>query len=164
MVPRKYLLIVSICGMLVSIDQLTKFLVTTRLRPNDSIPVFEQFLRITYVQNFGMAFGLFNNVDPNTRALILLIFPLLILIGILFLFAKIKESQTISIYGYCLVVGGALGNILDRIRAGYVVDFLDFHFHHRWHFPAFNIADSSVTFGLALLCIHLIFEREARGE
>jgi signal peptidase II len=150
--------------MLVSIDQLTKFLVTTSLRPNDSIPIFEAFLRITYVQNSGMAFGLFANVDPNTRVLILLLFPSLILAGMLFLFAKIKESQIISIYAYCFIVGGALGNILDRVRAGHVVDFLDFHFHHRWHFPAFNIADCAVSFGIFLLCLHLIFEREARGE
>lgn len=164
MVPRKYLLIVSISGMLVSIDQLTKFLVTTRLRPNDSIPIFEQFLRITYIQNFGMTFGLFNGVDSNTRALILLIFPIFILLGIFVLFGKLKESQTISIYGYCLVVGGALGNILDRIRAGYVVDFLDFHYQHRWHFPVFNIADCSVIFGIFLLCLRLVYEREARGD
>lgn len=164
MVPRKYLLIVSICGMLVSLDQLTKFLVTLRLKPNESLPVIENFLRITYLQNSGMAFGLMSNVEPSTRTTLLLFFPILVMLVMSSLFTRLKEHHPLSIYAYCFIIGGGLGNLLDRVRSGFVVDFLDFHYQERWHFPAFNIADCSITFGLALLILHFIFEKEGRGE
>ena len=150
--------------MLVSLDQLTKFLVTLRLRPNESLPIIDNFFRITYIQNSGMAFGLMANVEPSTRTILLLFFPILVMLILFTLFTRLKEIHPLSIYSYCFIIGGGLGNLLDRIRSGFVVDFLDFHYQDRWHFPAFNIADCSISFGLFLLVLHFLFEKEGRGE
>jgi signal peptidase II len=164
MVPQKYLLIVSISGMLVSLDQLTKFLILVRLRVGDSIPVIQDYFHITFVQNSGMAFGILADSSSTTKDLIFLAGPGVILFCIFYLFAKTKKDQMATIYAYCFIVGGAIGNLLDRIRTGYVVDFLDFHYQNRWHFPAFNIADCSISFGVLLLFLGIFMERDSRLE
>jgi signal peptidase II len=164
MVPQKYLLIVSISGMLISLDQLTKFLVLIKLKVGDSIPVIHNYFHVTFNQNSGLAFGILAGSSSTTKDLFFLLGPSIFLCAIFYLFAKLRETQIATIYAYCFIVGGALGNLLDRIRTGYVVDFLDFHFQGKWHFPTFNIADCSISFGIFLLFLGLFLDRESRIE
>ncbi len=86
--------------------------------------------------------------------------PSIILAIILCVFYRHRENQGLSVYALALIVGGALGNIADRIRLGFVVDFMDFHWNNIWHFPAFNVADVAISVGVGLLMSGMLFERE----
>ena len=133
-----------------SLDRITKTLVQKNLLLGDSIEVFP-FFHITYVTNTGIAFGL--GTDFNQFFLILS----LILVGVLFVFLRYWERSAsknlVSIAALSMVIGGAVGNLYDRIAFGNVIDFLDF-FIGSSHWPAFNIADSSVCAGAALLAFY----------
>jgi len=129
--------IIFIVVILVIIDQLTKFLVTKNLVLSKSIPIISNILHLTYIKNTGAAFGIFQNMNS------ILIWVTFIVIGsILFYFDKIADSKLSSVFT-AFILSGAIGNLIDRIRLGYVVDFIDFGF---W--PAFNIADSAITIGV----------------
>jgi signal peptidase II len=161
MVPRKYLVLVAMASMLISFDQLTKFLVTSRIKLGESVAVIDHFFHLTLVYNSGAAFGLFANLPPDIREPIFFLVPGITLVFVLTIFARLKESQQLSIYALAMVVGGALGNLMDRIRLGKVVDFLDFHWRQAYHFPAFNLADSAITLGVFLLFLSVLFKRSA---
>ena len=127
-------------------DQITKYAVYKNMSLGESIPA-EGIIRITYARNTGMAFSLFENFG-----IILLILSLIIAsILIIYLFTIDKPRILIRVFSG-LVVGGALGNILDRIRFGYVNDFIDVGW---W--PVFNIADSSITIAIAIYIFDAIF-------
>jgi len=148
-------------SMLISLDQLTKFLVTSRIRPGESLPVLDHFFHLTLVYNSGAAFGLLSNLSPSIRDPLFFLVPGITLIFVIVVFTRLRENQQLSIYALALVVGGALGNLMDRIRLGRVVDFLDFHWRHTHHFPAFNFADAAITLGVFLLFLSVLFERGA---
>jgi signal peptidase II len=160
MVPRKYLILLSTSGMLVALDQLTKNLVVNRFRLGDSLPIFARFLNITRVHNAGAAFGLLGSLPPNLRDPLFFLVPGLTLTVILAVFSRLRSSQLLSVYALSMIVGGALGNLADRIRLGFVIDFLDFHWQGGWHFPAFNVADTAISVGVALLFLGMLYERE----
>ena len=160
--------------LLVLADQLSKTLVAIYLLPGASIPVLGEFLRITFVQNPGGVFGTrLGNQNFYTLISILAI-------GVtLWFFFKIKAEEVILRFGLCLVLGGAVGNLIDRFRFGQVVDFLDFDFFNinlpprdillfrfpgisldRW--PVFNFADSFILIGMVLIIIHLLFIQDRK--
>jgi signal peptidase II len=91
---------------------------------------------------------------------VLFLLPCLVLALIFFAFARLRDAQLLSVYALSLVIGGAVGNLADRLRLGYVVDFLDFHWRGRAHFPAFNVADMAISAGVGLLFISLIYEKD----
>ena len=122
---------------------------------NQSIPVLgEQFFRLTYIENAGIAWGI-----PFGSRIFLVIFTICAIILLIYFITKIIEGPLLPKISLALILGGALGNLIDRIRTGYVVDFFDFDFPdfimHR--FAVFNIADSAVSVGMTLLIIHIIF-------
>lgn len=121
-------------------DQLSKQFIQAKVSPNEVINVLP-FLNIVYVKNPGSAFGMFKFLG-NTFFIIFTILAISILI---FFFLRDKQNKLI----YSLLIAGALGNLLDRILYGYVVDFIDFYYQS-FHWPAFNIADSSLTIGIIL--------------
>ncbi len=162
MVPQKYLILVAMTGWLISMDQLTKFLVASRFRTGELLVVWENFFQITPVHNTGIAFGLLSGLPDYLRDPLFFIVPGLTLIFILLYFRSLKENQKLSIYAIALIVGGALGNLMDRLRLGYVIDFLDFHYHNRLHFPAFNLADCAITLGVCFWLASLFFEQEGQ--
>lgn len=118
------------------------------------------FLQLTLIKNHGAIFGLFGNLSPNLRDPIFLFVPTFTLLLIIAFYFKLSERLPFAIFSFCLIIGGALGNLLDRLRLGYVVDFLDFHWRQQYHFPAFNIADLSISIGVLLLGWAIFFERE----
>jgi signal peptidase II len=136
---------------ILSLDQLTKFLVRKFLALNQSVPVLSGVFHITLVYNRGAAFGILKNQLP------LFIATSLFAISLIFLNFRRNKSKAGSIYGVSLglILAGALGNLIDRLWLGYVVDFLDFRV---W--PVFNIADSAITIGALLLGYTVLKSKE----
>lgn len=161
MIQRKHLILLSLAGAIISFDQLLKTLVIGRLQPGQSIELISSFFHITLVHNPGAAFGLMANVDPQIREPFFTLVPLITLATILFVYQRLNEKQRMTAYGLSAIVGGAIGNLIDRARIGYVIDFLDFHWREAYHFPAFNIADSAICVGVCLLLISIFFEKQA---
>lgn len=151
-------------GLLVALDQLTKSAVVSRFQLGQSVDVLTGLFNITRVHNAGAAFGLLATLPPDLREPFFFAVPILTLLIILVVFYKLRQNQTMSIYALAMIVGGALGNLADRIRLGFVVDFLDFHWNDRLHFPAFNVADAGITLGVAMLMLAMVSEREGAAE
>lgn len=133
-----------LAAFLVAADQLTKYVVVTRLKPLGSHAVIPGFFNLSYVENPGAAWGMLAG-----RQVFLVAFSLITLCFLLWkrkhLFGGLWGGATTL----SLITGGVLGNLIDRVRLSYVVDFLDFHWHAS-HFPAFNIADASICCGVFL--------------
>ena len=148
------MLISSIALFIVVLDFITKRIVTANVLPHQSINILP-FLRIVYVENKGAAFGLFSALGNNVFVVISVITIALIVIYA-FRFARGWE-----IYSFSFILGGAIGNLIDRLTIGKVIDFIDL-FIGKWHWPAFNIADSALTFGIVLFI--LINLRHSRSK
>ncbi len=148
---KKIVILLSLAGAIILLDQLTKIYVHTEFSVGESVEVMSGFFDLTYVRNMGAAFGFLRNANEVFRkAFFLSITPLamILILGILY---STKEEDNLQICSLSLIFAGAVGNYLDRIRFGYVIDFLDFHFKHRWHYPAFNVADISIVTGVFVL-------------
>ena len=142
---KKYLIIFSIAFFIVFLDQLTKLFIKQNFQLNQSIPIVKNVLHLTYVTNTGSAFGLFKGLN-----LIFISFSIIVIIAILYNLKNIKENEKDLQFSVGLLLGGTIGNFVDRIAHGYVIDFIDFRI---W--PVFNIADGAVTISIILLIILL---------
>ncbi len=152
----KYFILFSVLTGILLLDQWTKHLIVQSFHLGESVPVVSEYFNLTYVRNTGAAFGLFAHSDPSFRVPFFIMIPLLALIVIGVIFRKIpNEDRKLSI-ALSMVIGGAVGNLIDRLHFGYVVDFLDFHWKQQYHFPAFNVADSAICVGVALLTLDLV--------
>lgn len=160
MIKRKYLILLSVQGLIIALDQLTKFLIVQSFHLGQSMPVIPSFFNLTLVRNSGAAFGFLSDMNNPMREPFFLVVPGLTLAAIFYIFTKMTDRQIFSIYGLSLIMGGAIGNIVDRIRIGTVIDFLDFHWKEAYHFPAFNIADSAITIGAMLLIVSMVLEKD----
>jgi len=140
------------------LDQWTKGLITRSFEVHQSRPVMTEFFDLTYVQNSGAAFGLFASVDSSLKAIILNSVAILVFL-IVSAYALRTSHRSVRLQlGFALILGGAVGNLMDRVRHGYVVDFLDFSISgHHW--PAFNVADAAICMGVGLLFLDML-----RGE
>ena len=134
------------------LDQLTKYYVQTRMDLFSSLQLIPHFFRIVSVRNTGIVFGLFSGSDKGPRDLLLIGFTLIAMGGIVLYSIKKAKEKLPDIYPLALILGGAAGNLSDRIRQGRVVDFLDFYVGNA-HWPAFNIADSAIVVGVATLLV-----------
>ena len=138
----------ALAALIVFLDQLTKQAVVTHLKPVASHTVIPGFFNLSYVENPGAAWGMLAG-----RQMFLIAFSLLTLAFLIWkrrtLFAPLwGGALTMS-----LLFGGVIGNLIDRVRLNYVVDFLDFHWKQAYHFPAFNVADAAITVGAACLIL-----------
>ena len=116
--------------------------------------VVPHFFNLTYVRNTGAAFGLLSKAPESFRIPFFIIIPLVALTIIVLIFKKTQETQLLMITALSLILGGAIGNFIDRLRFNYVIDFLDFHWFNKYHWPAFNVADSTIVVGVALLIFY----------
>ncbi|MES3037170.1 MAG: signal peptidase II [Bdellovibrionota bacterium] len=157
-VNRKYLLWLSISGFFLSLDQLTKLYVHLEFKLSESMAIIPNYFNLTYVRNYGAAFGVFGQAHPMFRDAFFLIIPPIALIVIFFLLRKTAVTETKQIVALSLVFGGALGNYIDRLKYRYVIDFIDFHYHDKLSWPAFNIADACIVVGICLLLFFLARE------
>ena len=141
----KRTLIILISSVVVALDFITKKIILAKVMLHESINVLP-FLSIVHVENKGAAFGSFTNLGNN-------IFIIISIIAIIFIVVYLsKTHQKLEFISLSLVLGGAIGNLLDRIQFGKVIDFIDL-FVGRWHWPSFNVADSALTVGIILFLI-----------
>lgn len=141
------------------LDRWTKWLIDTRLLLNQTIPVIDGFFNITYVRNTGVAFGILDSVQSSMKSTILAILTVGAIIGVIVYSWRTPLSQKLLQAALSLILAGALGNLYDRIRYGYVIDFIEVYFRdYRW--PSFNVADSAITTGVAFLAIEM-FRKES---
>ncbi len=137
------------------IDQWTKGIVTRAFDVHQTRALIPGLFDITYVRNSGAAFGLFASVDSSVKALLLNSVAVLVFL-VVSAYALRSSHRSIRLQlGFALILGGAVGNLLDRVRFGYVVDFLDLSISgHHW--PAFNVADSAICIGVGLLFLDML--------
>jgi len=153
--PTRLLLLTLVAGTVVILDQVTKSIIQRTMQLHESIPVIDAFFNLTYIRNTGAAFGLFAGSANGLR---IAFFGTVSVVAIVFLwtlYVKIPREAALGRLAISLVMGGAIGNLVDRIRFGEVVDFLDF-FIGSYHWPAFNVADSCISVGVTLLIWHFI--------
>ena len=136
-------------------DQVVKAVVRPRLGLFDSITVIPDFFSLTRVHNTGAAFGLMDAIDIPFKTAAMAFVQTAALIGLAAYAATLAPGQRLTRIGLSFVIGGAIGNLIDRVSAGYVLDFFDFYWRG-WHFWAFNIADASITIGVALMILDLL--------
>lgn len=134
-----------IASLVITLDFLTKKAIIAKVMPYDKIDILP-FLRIVYVENRGAAFGLFSNLGNS-----FFIAVSIIAISFIIIYAM-KTSNKMEAYCLSLIIGGAIGNLIDRLTIGKVIDFIDV-FIGNWHWPAFNVADSALTVGITLFII-----------
>jgi signal peptidase II len=148
-----------IAGLVVALDQLTKWIIMTHLPLFENIPVINGFFSITHLQNPGGAFGIFAQAGPGLRRFFFLGVTIFAM-GLVYHFYRTAPGGHPSLsFAFALIFGGAAGNLIDRVRFGEVVDFLDFYVNG-WHWPAFNVADSAISIGITICAWHfLIHER-----
>ena len=151
-VSRAWLMIGAVAIAVVIIDQLAKIAVMSRLSPNQVIPVIPGFFNLTLRFNPGAAFGLLSGLPPKLRGAALGLTTIFALSCVVYFLMKDYFGDRIGQISLALILGGAFGNIIDRLCYGEVVDFLDFHLFNL-HWPAFNVADSAICVGVFILLI-----------
>ena len=138
-------------------DRVTKWLASTRVEMGSNLIVIPHVFAISHVENPGAAFSLFNDSSSPARVRwLLLIFSLLAAVAVLVALVKLGRRMTATTVALALILGGALGNAWDRLRFGYVIDFLEVHIIH-YHWPDFNVADSAIVVGGILLVFDALF-------
>jgi signal peptidase II len=158
-VKRKYVILAVLTTFIIVLDQLTKYMVVDRFRYGESVPMIPGFFSLTYIRNTGAAFGLLAHSNPAFRIPFFVVVPLVALIAIAFIFRKIPDRDLKLSSALSLVIGGAIGNLIDRVMLSYVVDFLDFHWRYEYHFPAFNVADMAICVGVGILMLDLLTQQ-----
>jgi signal peptidase II len=152
---RSWLLSLSV--LVVIADRLTKWLVSTRIEVGNHLVVIPHVFAISHVENPGAAFSLFNDSSsPGRVRWMLLVFSVLAAIVVLVALLRLGRRLTATTVALALILGGAIGNAWDRLRFGFVIDFLEVHIIH-YHWPDFNVADSAIVIGGILLFLDALF-------
>lgn len=152
---------VWIIVLVIACDQATKALVRVRFDLYDELTLIPGLLSLTRIHNTGAAFGLLNAADLPMKSVLLGIVAALALGGLAYYAATLPLEHRLTRLGLAGIIGGAAGNLIDRMTAGYVVDFVDFYWRG-WHFWAFNVADAAITIGVGLMILDLMGVRGSR--
>ncbi len=160
---NKYKVVIFVSLFIVIADQITKWAIRANLSLLERVPVLP-FLDITHIRNKGAAFGIFNDLPEDVRMPLFVLVLVLAVIVIFVFLNKTDPRDRILIYSLSLILGGAIGNSIDRFRLGYVTDFIDFHWFGdpRYHWPPFNVADSAITIGVILILFDAFFLKRGR--
>jgi signal peptidase II len=145
------------------LDQISKWLASSHLQPNQILSIIPGFFNLVFVKNRGMAFGILSQSRSGFSYYFLLTTTMVAVGVILFFFFWTKTNQKWLTVGLSLILGGAIGNLIDRIRLGYVIDFLDL-FLKGYHWPAFNMADAAVTAGTFWLLLNIITGKNLKED
>jgi signal peptidase II len=145
----------------VAVDQATKLLVSSQMGLGQSIPVVPGLLHITLVRNTGMAFGLLSAHAIPYKPFLVTLLSVIALSAVAIYAIRAHPHERLSRFGLAFILGGAAGNIIDRIRLGYVIDFIDV-FYRGSHWPAFNVADTAICTGVGLLLLDTLLHRESK--
>jgi len=158
---RRYLLLMGVSFVLIALDQITKMFVIHNMNLHESIPVIKGFFNFTYIRNPGAAFGIFATANSAFR-LIFFVGTSIFALGLLgTIFYRLHPADLWGQLTVSSIFGGAIGNLIDRLRYGEVIDFLDFQVSG-YHWPAFNVADSAISVGVVSLLI--IFALDKKEE
>jgi signal peptidase II len=142
-------------AIVVVLDQLTKALVRGRFALHESVEVVPGWLNLTRVHNTGAAFGMLNDIDFPMKTLVLSLVALVALGGVAWYASTVPLTDRLARIGVAGVLGGAVGNLIDRAKDGYVLDFVDVYFG-TWHFWAFNVADAAITIGVMAMILDML--------
>jgi len=158
---RKYHFLIALIVIL--LDRLTKWWIANTIAVGNTVPVLPGFFRLTHVQNRGAAFGLFDDSPTQFKIGALILFSIIALVVVTVLLWKNSHEFTVTGVGLSLVLGGAVGNLWDRLFTHHVVDFLDFYIGP-YHWPAFNVADAAIVSGAILLVSEIVFAKNPKQE
>lgn len=146
---------------IILLDQITKAVILSRFALHESYPVIRGFFNLVYVMNPGAAFGFLAGASDTFRSFFFIGITALVMAMIVYYVLKSTADMRGYVVSLTLIFAGAVGNLIDRIRFGAVVDFLDFYIH-TWHWPAFNVADSSITIGAVLMIWGMVIDRKKK--
>ena len=152
---RRHIIPFVVMALVVPLDQITKFYISSSMSLHDSFPVIDGLFNITYVRNTGAAFGFLAKASPMIRCTFLIAVTVAVILLIIYYIWKIKAEEKLFVFPLSLILGGAVGNLIDRVHFGYVIDFLDFYIGS-YHWPAFNVADSAISIGAIILIFEVL--------
>ena len=152
---KRYTLPFVVMALVVPLDQITKFYISSSMSLHDSFPVIDGLFNITYVRNTGAAFGFLAKASPMIRCTFLIAVTVAVILLIIYYIWKVRDEEKLFIFPLSLILGGAVGNLIDRVRFGDVIDFLDFYIGS-YHWPAFNVADSAISIGAIILIFEVL--------
>lgn len=159
----RYILLIVVSLSVLFLDQATKLQVMQTMRLHESIPVVPGFFSLTYIRNPGAAFGLLASSGPLFRLVFFGVMSLFALGLLGTIFVRLRADEWLGHLSVAAILGGAIGNLLDRLRYGEVIDFLDFYIG-RYHWPAFNVADTAITVGVFFLILHFALEKKEQEQ
>jgi signal peptidase II len=144
------------------VDQAVKFLIKSTMKLYQSIPVIKGFLNITYIENSGVSYGMLGDVDHPAKRWVLLVIVAIAMAAILTYWYKYRSPKFLYNFSCGLIIGGALGNFVDRLLIGSITDFIEVY-HNSWHFPVFNVADSAISVGVVFFILFMIIYGEEKN-
>jgi signal peptidase II len=159
---RKNILFLSITGLVVLLDQLSKIWIVASLRLHEGFPLIDGFFNIVHVRNPGAAFGFLAGAPPLFRSVFFIAVTVAAILLILRYLRTSRIEEPSLVWALALILSGAVGNLIDRVRFGEVVDFLDVYVG-TYHWPAFNVADSAISVGAAILMMVLLTRHKERA-
>jgi len=160
---KKYVYVFVVAVVVLLLDQFTKAYIRQHLSLYETVIVIDSFFHITHLQNPGAAFGLLADAHSSLRIPFFMGVAAVAVAALTFFVRRIDERRLLVLTSLGAILGGALGNLVDRVWLGAVTDFLDFHLSG-YHWPAFNVADSSITVGMVVLIAYSLFAPEGLGE
>lgn len=149
----KYLILIALAGFIICLDQASKIYIHTQFQLGETLPVIQNFFNITYVRNTGAAFGFMRDANETLRTIFFLSVPPIAALIIFFMVRSTPKEDMTTILSLSGIFGGAIGNYIDRLWHGFVVDFLDFHYYEVASWPAFNVADISIVTGISVMAL-----------
>ena len=155
---KKLIRLIIISVILVLLDQITKLIVLKTIPLYESINIIPDFFNLTHIHNSGGAFGFLSSYNSNLVTIFFLLVTIIAMCIVLNLYFITPNTHIMLSIGFALIFGGALGNFIDRLHYGIVIDFLDFYIGTA-HWPAFNVADSAVSIGMVIFVYHFIFNK-----
>jgi signal peptidase II len=156
---RKYGFVLAVAAIALGLDQVTKWYIRHTVGLYESIVVLDSFFHITHVRNAGGAFSLFAGAPSAVRLPFFLLVSIVAIMALLLFVRRVEPQRRVLLFALGAILGGALGNFVDRMTSGEVTDFLDFHWHG-WYWPAFNVADSFISTGMVILLLYSFFMRD----
>lgn len=150
--------LILVSGMVIFVDQVTKYIIKIHFALYESMSVIDNFFNITHILNPGGAFGFLAGRSPEIRKFIFLFISSVVALFIVWFYRRCARNYIFLSYGLAMIFGGAVGNLIDRFCYGKVIDFLDFYIGSA-HWPAFNIADSAIVVGMGILIYHILFNK-----
>jgi signal peptidase II len=155
---KKYFRLLIVAGLVLVIDQISKMIIFEILPLYGTVSVIPGFFNITHVHNPGGAFGFLAGHSKAWRHFVFLFISGLAIVLVIYYYHKTPNSYILLSLGFALILGGAIGNMIDRVRLGIVIDFLDVYIGNS-HWPAFNVADSAISIGIIIFIYHLVFNK-----